>query len=133
MDADIAAVERRKLNLSYCEIRAPVSGRAGNLLVHAGNLVKVNDVALVVINQVTPIFVNFSVPEQHLGGDPPATARAASWPCEVTPQDDPASPPAAVSCVIDNTVDTTTGTIHLKATFDNRDACCGRASSSTWC
>ncbi len=56
-----------KLNLSYCDIQAPISGRTGNLLVHAGNLVKVNDVALVVINQVAPIFVNFSVPEQHLG------------------------------------------------------------------
>ncbi len=65
--ADQAAVETAKLNLSYCEIRAPISGRTGNLLVHAGNLVKVNDVALVVIHQVSPIFVDFSVPEQHLG------------------------------------------------------------------
>ena len=65
--ADQAAVESAKLNVSYCEIHAPISGRTGNLLVHAGNLVKVNDVALVVIHQVSPIFVDFSVPEQHLG------------------------------------------------------------------
>ena len=64
--ADDAAVAAAKLNLSYCEIHAPISGRTGNLLVHAGNLVKVNDVPLVVIHQVAPIFVNFSVPEQHL-------------------------------------------------------------------
>ena len=65
--ADQAAVESAKLNVTYCEIHAPISGRTGNLLVHAGNLVKVNDVALVVIHQVSPIFVDFSVPEQHLG------------------------------------------------------------------
>ena len=55
-----------KLNLNYCQIRSPLSGRTGNLLVHAGNLVKANDVPLVVIHQVSPIFVNFNVPEQHL-------------------------------------------------------------------
>ena len=65
-EADQAAVATAKLNLSYCEIHAPISGRTGNLLVHAGNLVKANDVPLVVIHQVAPIFVNFSVPEQHL-------------------------------------------------------------------
>src|SRR6185436_5236336 len=64
--ADQAAVAAAKLNLSFCQIPAPISGRAGNLLVHQGNLVKVNDVPLVIIHQVTPVFVNFSVPEQHL-------------------------------------------------------------------
>ena len=66
LDSDVAAVAAAKLNLNYCEIRAPISGRTGNLLVHAGNLVKANDVPLVVIHQVSPIFVNFNVPEQHL-------------------------------------------------------------------
>ena len=70
--ADEAAVAAAKLNLGYCEIHAPISGRTGNLLVHPGNLVKVNDVPLVVIHQVAPIFVNFSVPEQHLASHPPA-------------------------------------------------------------
>ncbi len=60
LESDQAAVERAKLDLSYCEIRSPVTGRAGNLLVHAGNLIKVNDVALVVINQIAPIFVSLS-------------------------------------------------------------------------
>ena len=59
-------MERAKLDLSYCEIRSPIAGRAGNLLVHAGNLVKANDVPLVVINQVSPIFVTFGVPERYL-------------------------------------------------------------------
>ena len=62
VDTDLSAVERAKLDLTYCQIRSPISGRAGNLLVHAGNLVKVSDVALVVVNQIEPIFVSFGVP-----------------------------------------------------------------------
>ena len=134
LDADEAAVAAAKLNLNYCQIRAPISGRTGNLLVHAGNLVKVNDVPLVVIHQVAPIFVNFSVPEQHLAAirrlNAPTEARRARLRRRTIPT---ARRPVALS-VIDNTVDTTTGTIHLKATFDNqRRACCGPASSSPRC
>src|SRR5215470_13364960 len=66
LESDLAAVSTAKLNLGYTEIRSPIAGRTGNLLVHAGNLVKANDVPLVVIHKVSPIFVNFSVPEQHL-------------------------------------------------------------------
>jgi len=121
LNADRAAVAAAQLNLTYCQIHAPISGRTGNLLVHAGNLVKVNDVALVVIHQVAPIFVNFSVPEQHL----PAIRRLSSGgrrlAVRVESQDDPGKSTAGYLSVIDNTVDTTTGTIHLKATFDNRD------------
>ncbi len=120
MQADEAAVAAAKLNLSYCDIPAPISGRTGNLLVHAGNLVKVNDVPLVVINQIAPIFVNFNVPEQHLGAIRrlnavrPLTVRVFS-------QDAPGRIATGHLATIDNTVDTTTGTIHLKATFDNQD------------
>jgi multidrug efflux system membrane fusion protein len=64
--SDEAAISKAQLDKSHCDIPAPISGRTGNLLVHAGNLVKESDVALVVINQVSPIFVTFSVPEQHL-------------------------------------------------------------------
>src|SRR5437773_2073638 len=67
LESDRAAVEQAKLNLAYCEIQAPISGRAGNLLLHPGNLVKANgDTALVVINQIAPIFVTFGVPERYL-------------------------------------------------------------------
>jgi multidrug efflux system membrane fusion protein len=118
--ADQAAVESAKLNLSYCEIHAPISGRTGNLLVHGGNLVKVNDVALVVIHQVSPIFVDFSVPEQHLGAIRRLSA-AHKLAVRVFSQDDPGRIASGGLSVIDNTVDSTTGTIHLKATFDNRD------------
>lgn len=118
--ADEAALQTANLNLSYCDIRAPISGRTGNLLVHAGNLVKVNDVPLVVIHQVSPIFVDFSVPEQHL----PAIRRLNAQhrlPVSVFSQDDPGRSASGSLSVIDNTVDATTGTIHLKATFENRD------------
>lgn len=118
--SDEASVESAKLNLSYCEIHAPIAGRTGNLLVHAGNLVKVNDVALVVIHQVSPIFVDFSVPEQHL-----AAIRRLSGnhklAVQVTSQDDPGLSETGYLSVIDNTVDSTTGTIKLKATFENKD------------
>lgn len=119
LGADQAAVAAAKLNLTYCQIRAPLSGRTGNLLVHAGNLVKANDVPLVVIHQVSPIFVDFNVPEQHL----PTIRRLAAGrklPVKVESKDDPGRSETGVLSVIDNAVDTNTGTIHLKATFDNR-------------
>jgi multidrug efflux system membrane fusion protein len=120
VETDVAAVERAKLELSYCQIRSPISGRAGNLLVHAGNLVKVSDVALVVINQIEPIFVSFAVPEQYL-----ASVRKNSsdrkLAVTVALQEDPKKTAHGVLSVIDNSVDNTTGTIRLKATFDNQE------------
>ena len=71
--ADEAAVEQARLNLAYCTIRAPVTGRTGSVLVHAGNVVKANDIVLVVIDQLQPIYVSFSVPERVL---PQVRARA---------------------------------------------------------
>jgi len=120
LSSDLAAVDRAKLDLSYCEIRAPISGRTGNLLVHAGNLVKVNDVPLVVIHQIAPVFVNFSVPEEQL----PAIRRLSAnrkLVVRVASQDDPGRTASGSLSVIDNAVDASTGTIHLKATFENRD------------
>ena len=120
LDADVAAVAGAKLNLDYCEIHAPLSGRTGNLLLHAGNLVKVNDVPLVIIHQVTPIFVNFSIPEQHLA----AIRRLSSnrqLMVSVFSRDNPDHAVTGHLSVIDNTVDSTTGTIHLKATFENQE------------
>ena len=108
------------LDLSRCEIRAPIAGRTGNLLVHAGNLIKENDVALVVIRQVSPIFVNFSVPEQHLAAIRRLSARGRLA-VRVFFADDPNRGASGHLAVIDNEVDSTTGTIHLKATFENRD------------
>ncbi len=117
---DMAAIEKAKLDIAYCAIDAPLSGRTGNLLVHPGNLVGVNGTPLVVIHQVSPIFVTFSVPEQHL----PAIRRLNSvrpLAVKVFSQDDPGRVASGRLVVIDNQVDTTTGTIRLKGEFDNRD------------
>src|SRR5450759_5172472 len=119
LDADLSAVGAAKLNLNYCQIRSPLSGRTGNLLVHAGNLVKANDVPLVVIHRVSPIFVNFNVPEQHLAAVRRLNANH-KLAVRVFAQDDPSRVASGSLSVIDNTVDTATGTIHLKATFDNK-------------
>ena len=121
LTSDQSAVAKAKLDLSYCEIHAPISGRTGNLLVHPGNLVKENDVALVVIHQVEPIFVSFGVPEDHLGAIRRLNA-VRPLPVQATLQDGANRPATGSLAVIDNTVDATTGTIHLKATFENRDA-----------
>jgi multidrug efflux system membrane fusion protein len=118
--ADNAVVAAARLNLSYCEIHAPIGGRTGNLLVHPGNLVKVNDVALVVINQISPIFVDFSAPEQHLDTIRRLSA-ASRLPIRVFTSDDPNHPSEGRLSVIDNAVDSATGTIHLKGVFDNKD------------
>lgn len=118
LESDRSAVAAAKLNLSYCQIRSPISGRAGNLLVHAGNLVKVNDVPLVVINQITPIFVSFGVPEEHLAAIR-ANSSARKLHVRVSLQNDPGKTADGELTVIDNAVDTNTGTIRLKAVFAN--------------
>jgi len=120
LEADMAAVANARLNLSYCEIHAPIAGRTGNLLVHAGNLVKVNDVPLVVINQVTPVFVNFAVPEQHLGSIRRLSA-GRKLPVSAIGNDNGGRMAQGALSLIDNAVDSSTGTIKLKGTFDNKD------------
>jgi multidrug efflux system membrane fusion protein len=120
LESDMAAVANAKLNLSYCEIHAPISGRTGNLLVHQGNLVKVNDTPMVVIHQVAPVFVNFAVPEQHLASIRRLSA-SRKLAVKVHANDNPAREVMGALSLIDNAVDTNTGTIKLKATFDNQD------------
>ncbi len=121
--ADTAAVETARLNLQYTEIGAPISGRTGAFGVHVGDLVRANDAsALVVINQVSPAYVSFSVPGQHLADIRRFQAIA---PLVVTARPDGAAEgetgPAERGVVnfIDNAVDPATGTIRLKAAFKN--------------
>ncbi len=118
LKVDQAAVERAQLDIAYCEIKAPMAGRTGNLLVHAGNLVKVNDVALVVINRIDSVFVNFNAPERYL-----ATIQrentARKLPVEIESRDGAGTKAMGELSVVDNTVDAQTGTIHLKATVAN--------------
>jgi multidrug efflux system membrane fusion protein len=118
IESDRAAIDKAKLDLGYCEIRAPISGRTGDLLVHAGNLVKANDSPLVVIHQMAPIFVGFNIPEQRLG-DIRRLSQDRKLAVRVWPKDDPGRAAGGHVAVIDNAVDAATGTIRLKAVFDN--------------
>ena len=121
IQADQAAIETAKLNLSYTEIRAPIEGRTGSVLIHPGNLVKANDTnPLVVINQVRPIYVSFAVPEQYL---PEIDRRMSQGPVrvEVRLADEHEPPATGRLSFVNNAVDASTGTIQLKATFPNDD------------
>jgi multidrug efflux system membrane fusion protein len=118
--SDEAAIQTAKFELSYCSVYAPISGVTGAQLVYPGTTVKANDAPnLVVINQVSPIYVNFSVPQQYLESIKRFMARS-TLPVEATPPGDSAPERGALTFV-NNTVDTTTGTIELMATFPNRD------------
>jgi multidrug efflux system membrane fusion protein len=116
--ADHAAVTNEELNVEYTEIRAPIAGRTGSLKFHAGNVVKSPDDILVTINQIHPINVEFAVPEQYLPEIRKQMSERA-LPVSVTFQNLEGSPPAGKLTFVDNTVDETTGTIPLKATFPN--------------
>jgi len=119
--ADEAAMQSVRLQLDYCTIKSPLTGYAGKIMIQQGNLVKANDVgALVVINQVRPVYVSFSVPEQDLtdvrhyqqDGELKVTASLSNA--------GHAAVPGKLS-FIDNSTDMSTGTIKLKAEFPNAD------------
>jgi len=119
VNAAAAAVESARVNLAYTTIRAPIAGRAGKVLLSEGNLVKGNDtVALVVINQISPIYVSFAVPEQHL---PDIRANKAKAPMAVEAEIEKGKMVPGKLAFADNTVDATTGTIRLRGLFANED------------
>ncbi len=118
--ADRAAVENAKVALQYAQVYAPISGRTGNLMVQLGNVVKANpDNPIVTINQISPIYVTFTVPEQYLGD---IKRYMAQRPLSVSAQipNEP-NPIVGNLTFIDNAVDRQTGSIKLKATFANAD------------
>jgi multidrug efflux system membrane fusion protein len=150
--ADRAAVDNAKLNLGYTHIVAPIAGRTGATTVHTGDLVRANDATpLVIINQVSPIYVSFAVPGRYLGDirryqakkplvvtargqaavAPGAQAPPPPLPTSQAQQVAPGQGATAAAPLglvetghvsfIDNTVDPTTGTIKLKGTFQNAD------------
>src|SRR5438128_2099511 len=121
--ADSAAVASAALNLDWATIRAPIAGRTGRLLVREGNLVRANANAtdpLVVINQIHPILVRFAVPEAHLADI--QRYRKNRLPVLVSPSKTDTVFTEGTLTFIDNSVDTTTGTVLLKAEFPNRDS-----------
>ncbi len=116
--ADQAAIQTAKIQLSYCSIYAPISGVTGAQLVYPGATVTANGTpVLVVINQVSPLYVTFSVPQQYLGQIKQSMARAR-LPVQATPPDSTA-PETGYLSFVNNTVDATTGTIELMGTFPN--------------
>jgi membrane fusion protein, multidrug efflux system len=117
--ADQAALDRAKLQLEYCTIRSPIDGRTGQLMVKQGNVVKANDVELLTINQLHPIYVTFTVPEINL---PLIKARMAAGKVAVLVylQGEDQTVETGSLSFVENIVDTATGTIRLKALFDNR-------------
>ena len=118
--ADRAAVENARVQLSYCFIRSPIDGRTGTIQVQAGNLVKANDVpVLVTINQITPVFVSFSLPEREMGG---VRKHMAGGRLKVDAGLANGGPPETGNITfMENTVDPATGMIKLKGTFANKE------------
>lgn len=119
VEADAAAVENARLNLQYATIRAPIDGRAGALLLRKGNLVRAAGQTLVVVNQLRPILVRFSVPASNL----PDIRKYQSDSLLVHAQPASGNGETAQGTLsfLDNAVDTTTGTIMLKGLFPNKD------------
>jgi multidrug efflux system membrane fusion protein len=113
-----SAVANAKLQLDYCSIKAPISGRSGNLNVHEGDLVRANDTgAMMTINQLSPIYVTFGVPQQHLSALNRYRAEGTLKVSVLPPGDD--KPEIGELTFVDNAVDSSTGTIRLKGTFPN--------------
>jgi multidrug efflux system membrane fusion protein len=123
VSADKAAIENAALQLDYCSVRSPIDGCTGSLHVHQGNLIKANDISVVSIMQIDPIYVSFWVPEQHL----PAIQKhraAGELDVAVTQPGEDNEPTLQVHgnlSFVDNTIDVENRTIHLRATFSNKD------------
>jgi multidrug efflux system membrane fusion protein len=120
IQADEAVVANARVQAGYTAIRAPMTGRTGNLLVHPGSAVKARDDqgAMVVINQLDPIYVTFAVPQRYLA-DITRYLAEGTLTVEAVPQGQEADPARGKVTFVNNTVDPSTGTIQLKATFAN--------------
>jgi membrane fusion protein, multidrug efflux system len=116
--ADEAALKTAQLNLEYCQIYSPMDGRTGAVLVKPGNLVKVADVPIVVIKRLSPIPVDFNLPQEYL---PEITKDLAAKPLrvEATVPNSVGPPEVGKLVFVENAVDTTTGTVRLRALFEN--------------
>jgi multidrug efflux system membrane fusion protein len=116
-----AAIELARLQLEYSAIRSPIDGRAGSLLVSVGNLVRGTDAApLVVINETRPVYVSFTLPEQHLAEIRGRTSQGGMT-IEARPSEDPGPPATGNVDFVNNAVDPATGSIGLRATVANED------------
>jgi multidrug efflux system membrane fusion protein len=117
--ADRAAVENAHVQLQYTKIYSPINGRTGTVTIQLGNVIKANDLPLVSINQITPIYVTFTIPEQNLGEVKRYMAQHRLGVAAMLPNDP--HPAVGTLTFVDNAVDRQTGTIKLKGTFENTD------------
>jgi len=121
---DEAAIENLQLQLGYCSIRAPITGRTGSLLAHRGNLVKANDEnkSLIAIHQIQPIYAAFAVPEQYLPKIQKAMAdKTLAVEARIPDVSSRHQPVPGTVTFIDSAVDVGTATIRIKASFPNQD------------
>jgi multidrug efflux system membrane fusion protein len=121
IEGDQAQIETAELNLEYTNIRAPIAGRLGARLVDIGNMVRAGDAAaLVTMTQVRPVFVSFTLPQQNFED---VRDRQIKQPLAVKayPGDDTRELATGRLTLIDNAIDQLTGTIRLKAQFENED------------
>lgn len=118
--ADQAAISNINVQIGWCTQYATIDGRTGNVSVKKGNVVTANSQEVLTINQVTPIYVTFAIPEARLS-DVRKYMALGKLPVFAKPQDDNGSGEEGEITFIDNAVDTTTGTIKLKGTFQNKD------------
>ncbi|MCX7011532.1 MAG: efflux RND transporter periplasmic adaptor subunit [Candidatus Sumerlaeota bacterium] len=119
--ADTSAVEYAALQVEYCTISSPLDGRVGEKLVDVGNLVKVNDSSLVIINQISPVFVSFSIPERYLAVVQRYVAGGEGLIVKAVVPGQEDRPATGTLTFINNQVDVATGSIQLKGTFANED------------
>lgn len=117
--ADSAAVANAEFNRAWATVRAPIAGRTGRMLVRPGNVVRANTDPLVVINQIHPILVRFAVPQQNLAEI--QRYRGSRLPVLVSPSKQDTTISTGVLTFVDNNVDTSTGTVLLKAEFANKE------------
>lgn len=118
--ADEAALDNAKLNLFYCAVRSPLTGRTGDIKIKPGNIVKANESELVTIHQVQPAYVAFTVPEAKLITLRQRMSKAGLPVAAAIPGDTLPDSRGTIS-FMDNSVDAATGTIRLKATFPNAE------------
>lgn len=117
--SDRAAIRNAKIQLGYCSIRSPISGRTGTVTLQTGNLVKANDLTIVTVNQLSPINVTFSLPEKRLSEIKRAMSTGQLKIEAVIPNEPSATESGSIS-FLDNAVNPATGTIKLKGVFANK-------------
>src|SRR4029079_14208011 len=121
VEADRAQVQKAAVDVANCTVRAPITGRTGSLLVRQGNLVRANsETAMVVINQIQPILVRFTVPQSQLPDIQRYYSGGNSLAVHATPSEGSATTLDGTLSFMDNNVDPNSGTVLLKAKFANQ-------------